>query len=81
MTITKSIKTVQKSRLFYVTTPIFYVNAGTMFEIINFQIFPILLYFIPSFCLHNFQLLILGIYIRQVLLIAFIVMRNCVIVL
>lgn len=29
MTIAKTIQTVQKSKLFYVTTPIFYVNAGT----------------------------------------------------
>lgn len=37
MTIAKSLKAVQKSRLFYVTTPIFYVNAGTNsnFEIVS----------------------------------------------
>lgn len=36
MTIAKSINAVKKSRLFYVTTPIFYVNAGKKFEINNF---------------------------------------------
>lgn len=39
MTIAKSIKAVQKSRLFYVTTPIFYVNAGTMLNFTNFLVF------------------------------------------
>lgn len=39
MTIAKSINAVKKSRLFYVTTPIFYVNAGKKFEISNFQFF------------------------------------------
>lgn len=67
------IKSIEKSKLFYITTPIFYVNAGRWLSgyFIFFQYI-----FIFSMFWHSFQHLTLAIYIRPALLIVFIAMNS-----
>lgn len=59
---------INKSKLFYLTTPIFYVNAGNFHS--TFQIISIFFYFFL------FQHHISDIYIQLALLIVFFVMKN-----